>query len=168
MITCNNKRILAFILVITLAAALLTGCDSPAPQDGNGNGTEPNTEAVKGETVETDHFTMTVATGYNKMDINGGIQAYQGSNAIEVWVRPSTQNAEKEAEKFAADYNGTTPTQAELFGLTFYTTTFTASGSYQTKYVAVSDGNRIEIGITGPDHENNKELQGMLNSISFK
>lgn len=168
MITCNNKRIIAFILVIALAAALLTGCGGSAPQGGSGNGTEPKTEAVKGETVETDHFTVTVATGYNKMDISSGIQAYQGSNAIEVWVRPSTQDAEKEAAKFAADYDGTDPEQVELFGLTFYTTTFTASGYDQTKYVAVSDGNRIEIGITGADHENNKELQGMLNSISFK
>lgn len=168
MITCTNKRIIAFILVIALAAALMTGCGSSAPQSASGNGTEPKTEAIKGETVETDHFTMTVATGYNKMDISGGIQAYQGSNAIEVWVRPSTQNAEEEAGKFAADYDGTDPEQVELFGLTFYTTTFTASGYDQTKYVAISDGNRIEIGITGADHENNKELQGMLNSISFK
>ena len=168
MITCNNKRIMAFILVIVLIAVLMTGCSSSVPQGGSGNSTEPKTEVVKGETVETEHFTMTVATGYNKMDISGGIQAYQGSNAIEVWVRPSTQDAEKEAEKFAADYDGTGPEQLELFGLTFYTTTFTASGSYQTKYVAVSDGNRIEIGITGADHENNKELQGMLNSINFK
>ena len=168
MFFCNMKRIVGLALVISLAAALLAGCGSPVPQGGSGNGTEPKTEAVKGETVETEHFTMTVATGYNKMDISGGIQAYQGSNAIEVWVRPSTQDAEKEAEKFAAGYDGTAPKQVELFGLTFYTTTFTASGSYQTKYVAVSDGNRIEIGITGADHENNKELQGMLNSINFK
>lgn len=168
MITCNNKRIIAFILFIALAAALMTGCGSSAPQGGSGNGTEPKTETIKGEPMETDHFTMTVATGYNKMDISGGIQAYQGSNAIEVWVRPSTQDSQKEAEKFAADYDGTDPEQVELFGLTFYTTTYTYSGSYQTKYIAVSDGNRIEIGITGADHENNKELQGMLGSISFK
>lgn len=168
MFLCNMKRIVGLALVIALGAALLAGCGSPATQGESGNGKEPKTEAVKGEAVETEHFTMTVATGYNKMDISGGIQAYQGSNAIEVWVRPSTQDAEKEAEKFAADYDGTGPEQLELFGLTFYTTTFTASGSYQTKYVAVSDGNRIEIGITGADHENNKELQGMLNSINFK
>ena len=94
MITCNNKRIMAFILVIVLIAVLMTGCSSSVPQGGSGNSTEPKTEVVKGETVETEHFTMTVATGYNKMDISGGIQAYQGSNAIEVWVRPSTQNKE--------------------------------------------------------------------------
>lgn len=168
MFICSVKRILGLAMAVSLAAALLTGCGGSAPQGGSGNGTEPKTEAIKGETMETDHFTMTVATGYNKMDISGGIQAYQGSNAIEVWVRPSTQNAEEEAGKFAADYDGTAPEQVELFGLTFYTTTFTASGYDQTKYVAVSDGNRIEIGITGADHENNKELQGMLNSISFK
>lgn len=164
----GTKRIVGLALVIALAAVLLAGCGSPAPQGGSGNGTEPKTEAVKGVAVETERFTMTVATGYNKMDIDGGIQAYQGSNAIEVWVRPSTQDAEEEAGKFAADYDGTTPEQLELFGLIFYKTMYTYSGSEQTKYIAVSDGNRIEIGITGADHENNKELQGMLNSISLK
>jgi hypothetical protein len=111
---------------------------------------------------------MIVATGYNKMNISGGIQAYQGSNAIEVWVRPSTQDAKAVAEKFAADYGGTSPEQVELAGRSFYATSFTASGYEQTKYIAISDGNRIEIGLTGSGHKDNKDLQGMLNSIKLK
>ncbi|MGI6499181.1 MAG: hypothetical protein ACOX0U_10785 [Oscillospiraceae bacterium] len=73
----------------------------------------------------------------------------------------------KRAFALAADYDGTTPEEMELSGLTFYITAYTYSGSCQTKYIAATDGKKLEIGIAGADHKNNKELQGMLNSIRF-
>ena len=160
-------QIFIFIMVTIIAAAFIGGCDSGQKSDVDSDQNGKN-EKISGEDFVADHFTMTVVKGYNKMDISGGVQAYQGTNVIEVWVRPSTQDALEEAKKFADQYSGTSPEEVELFGSDFYVTTFTAAGTSQTKYIAVDNGNRIEIGIAGEDHANNADLQGMLNSIRFK
>ena len=106
------------------------------------------------------------------MDIQGGLQAYKGtSNAVKVTVRGSGMNddaAQQAIEKFKADYDGTDVMELDAFGMTFYSTTFTFSGMYQTKLSAMKDGEQYTITLAGADHLENDAMTGMMESITFK
>lgn len=127
---------------------------------------------VDGERYETDTVSMVIADGWDVMDIPGGFQAYKGNaKAIEVKVQGSglsDDDAMESAEIVSNDYDGTMIMESDFLGLTFYHTYFEYSGTEQSKMFAVKDGVEIEIGIVGPDHEEDEEIVGMLYTIIFK
>ncbi len=170
------------LIIIGLAAILLvTGCggtdDAAEPETAD----DPSDEAVEapvadapeidGERYETDTVSMVIADGWDVMDIQGGLQAYKGNSAVEVWVRGSglsDDDARKAMEVMAEDYDGTGIVELESMGLTFYHTYFEYLGTEQSKMSAVKDGARVEIGVTGPDHEEDEDIIGMLDSLIIK
>ena len=166
------------IVVVMIAAMLLVaGCGSKdaTPAGDSGSGDSPGAAAVptiSGERFETETVSMIVADGWDVMDINGGLQAYKGiSKAVEVWVRGSglaDDAGKKSMENFANNYGGTAVEEMEMFGLTFFSTTFEFSGMKQTKYGSVKDGQQIEITLAGEDHLEDEEIMGMFYSIEIK
>ena len=180
-----NYVMLVFILVAMLMVACCGGSGEEAPaatdtggetgeETGEEAADEPAAEApaIEGTLHETERVSMIVADGWEVMDIQGGLQAYKGmSSAVEVTVRGSGMNddaARTSIEKFKADYDGTDVMELEAHGMTFYTTTFTFSGMFQTKMSAMKDGEQYTITMAGEDHLENDVFTGMVNSIEFK
>ncbi|MEN1761165.1 MULTISPECIES: hypothetical protein [Anoxynatronum] len=142
--------------------------------DVDGPGSELFGPPIEGERYETEKVSMVIPDGWNVMDISGGLQAYQGNNAVEVWVRGSglsDGDAEKAMEGLAADYDGSPVETFEHWGLTFYSTVFEMYGSQQFKMSAVKDGERIEIGLamhSSADEATEDLMFGMLDTIELK
>ena len=179
----NKEGWKVFLMVVGLAAMLLiAGCggsdDAAAPEEATvaadeAVADEPVADApeVDGDRHETDTVSMVIADGWDVMDIPGGLQAYKGNvAAIEVKVQLSDQTDEDamaSAERMAENYDGTMIMEVDFLGLTFYHTYFEYSGTEQSKMFAVKDGEMVEIGVTGPDHEDDEEIAGMLYTIQF-
>ena len=179
----NKKSWVVFLVIIGMATMfLVAGCggtdDAAAPDAAGDTAADEAADApaadapqVEGERHETDAVSMIIADGWDVMDISGGLQAYKGNvAAIEVKVQGSGQSdddAKARAEQVAESYDGTMITEVDLLGLTFYHTYFEWSGTEQSKLFAVKDGAVVEIGVTGPDHEDDEEIAGMLYSIIF-
>ncbi len=174
----NWKVLLVVIGIATML--LITGCggsDDAAAPEAAADATDEGTDApaadvpeVDGERHETDTVSMVIADGWDVMDISGGLQAYKGNaKAIEVKVHENTDgDAKASAETVAERYDGTMIMEVDLLGLTFYHTYFEHNGTEQSKMFAVKDGAEIEIGVVGPDHEDDEEIAGMLFTIIFK
>lgn len=155
-----------FQYALCMAILLMTACES-APK----NNSESQDIDLKGDLYEAEHFNITIAKGFNVMDIQGGVQAARGNNVIEVWVRGhnlSESTAEKQAQSMATRYDGTDPQVVQMLGLNFYCTSFEAFNNPQTICMAIKDGKQIQIGITGKGHVDNATLQGMKKSIVLK
>ncbi len=175
----KEKKWIGFLTIIALAALFfVAGCggddgaaEEPAGAESPSEAPASSIPPVEGERYETDTVSMIVADGWDVMDIDGGLQAYKGSEAVEVWVRGSglsESDAESAMTRMMEQYDGTDVATLDAFGLTFYTTFYNFSGMEQTRLSAVKDGTRIEIGLTGPDHTNNDIIMGMLDSIVIK
>jgi hypothetical protein len=174
-----KKRMITGFLIV-LCILLLTGCVLQI--DGDGDVSLPQvsalTEAVEdiaasleGEQIEKDGFSMTAPKGWNQMDIQGGVQLYKGSDVFQISV--DGYNVSEEEDKALLQglvdrYDGTEITTVEMLGMTFYTSSFTASGVEQTFYSAVRDGEQIHIQLGGNNHSSNAELQAMLRSVQLK
>ncbi len=175
MFNSKNGSWKVFVALLGVIALLfVAGCggsdDGAAPEEA-GEAPEapaPAAPAIDGERHETETVSMIIADGWDVMDISGGLQAYKGNSAVEVWVRGSglsDDDARAAMESMADSYDGTDVVELENLGLTFYSTTFEFGGSEQTKMSAVKDGARIEIGVTGPGYQDDPEIIGMLDSI---
>lgn len=164
------------IVVMIVIMFLVTGCGSkevaPAGDPAAGESPGAAVPTISGDRFETETVSMIIADGWDVMDINGGLQAYKGiSKAVEVWVRGTglaDDAGKKSMENFANNYDGTAVEEVEIFGLTFYSTTFEFSGMKQTKYGSVKDGQQIEITLAGEDHLEDEEIMGMFYSIELK
>ncbi len=166
------------VIVVVMIAAMMfvAGCGSkdaaPAGDSDSGDSPGATVPTISGERFETETVSMIVADGWDVMDINGGLQAYKGiSKAVEVWVRGSglaDDAGKKSMENFANNYDGTAVEEVEMFGLTFFSTTFEFSGMKQTKYGSIKNGQQIEITLAGEDHLEDEEIMGMFYSIEFK
>ncbi len=158
----NRYNALCMILMLLT----WTSCDSAQKNNSDSGSVE-----IKGDLYEAEHFTMTIASGFNTMDIQGGVQASRGNDVVEVWVRGhnlSEDTAEKQAQSMANRYDGTNPQTVQMLGLKFYCTSFEVFNLQQTICIAIKDGKQIQVGITGRGHTENATLQGMRNSIAFK
>lgn len=160
------------VFLILLLCLTIISCDKDKETEEKGNTNEVKEETtIKGETYEAEDFTMTIAEGFSKMDIDGGVQAYKGNDVIEVWVRGfnnTEADAKNGAENLAKTHDGTEVEKIQKFGIDFYVTTFESFGNLQTVYVGLKNGKKIQIGIMGKDYQEDELLQGMFNSISFK
>ncbi len=178
----NRESWKLLLVIVGLAAMLLVaGCggsdDAAAPEaaaDTAGEAADApaaDVPQVDGERHETDTVSMVIADGWNVMDISGGLQAYKSNAAIEVQVQGSghsDDDARARAEQVIDSYDGTMIMELDLLGLTFYHTYYEWSGTEQSKMFAVKDGAVVVIGVTGPDHEDDEEIAGMIYSIIFK
>jgi len=166
-----KKKWLMVLMILFLCFSFVS-CDEDREAEGNNTAEVPEQETtIKGEQYETDDFSMIIADGFSKLEIDGGVQAYKSNDVIEIWLRGfnNTENdAKSGAENLSKTHKGTEVQKTNLFGLDFYQTTFEAFGNPQTVYVGIKDGKKVQIGVAGKGHENNEILQGMFKSISFK
>jgi hypothetical protein len=172
----KNSWLAVILVVMTVLVLFTAGCGSkeaaPSGDPDAGDSPEAAVPTISGDRFETETVSMIVADGWDVMDINGGLQAYKGiSKAVEVWVRGTglaDDAGKKSMENFANNYDGTAVEEVEMFGLTFYSTTFEFSGMKQTKYGSVKEGQQIEITLAGEDHLEDEEIMGMFYSIELK
>jgi len=166
-----KKKGLLILFILFLCFSFVSCEEDKETEKTNTSKETEQVATIKGETYEAEDFTMTIADGFSKMDIDGGVQAYKGNDVIEVWVRGynnTESDAEKGAENLSKNNDGTEVKKTQKFGLIFYYTTFEAFGNPQTVYVGLINGKKIQIGIMGKDYQNNELLQGMFDSITFK
>lgn len=126
---------------------------------------------TKGKYFETEFFTVFIADGYTEMPIHGGVQAYKGNNFIEMHVRGLNQteaDIEASINILAKNYEGSAPEKVEMFGLSFLHSSILAQGTPQDVYLAVKDGKKISITLSGKDHDKDEELKVMFDSIKLK
>ncbi len=160
------KTICQNAIVMFLTLLMVNACDSS-----NRNLSGKQLEDYQGNLHETEYFNITIAEGFNTLEIQGGVQASRGRDAMEVWVRGHNLNestAENQAKTLARNYYGSEPEVVQMLDLTFYCTSFEAYNLPQTICTAIKEGMQVQVGITGKNHAENAKLQGMVKSISMK
>jgi hypothetical protein len=188
-----KKWSLAVVVVVVIACMVsIAGCGSAKIESasttasGGSDAKETKAEAgetaaaaeetkaasnIKGETYDTEKFSILAPEGWEKMDIPGGVQLYKGNDIMQVTVSGSNvTEAEDKAllEGMSKQYNGTALEEVAMFGVKFFKTSFTANGSDQTMYSGVRNGEQVKIQMAGKDHQTNEAIIAMLESISLK
>jgi hypothetical protein len=175
---------IAIVIVAIVCMVFMAGCGGSktesASTTASGGGEVKETSAaeetkaasnVKGETYDTEKFSILAPEGWEKMDIPGGVQLYKGNDIMQVSVSGSNvTEAEDKAllEDMSKQYNGTALEEVIMFGVKFFKTSYTANGSDQTMYSGVRNGEQVKIQMAGKDHQNNEAIIAMLESISLK
>ena len=130
-------------------------------------------DPLEGGTVyETEKFSVTGAPGWDKMDIDGGIQLYKSDALLQICVRGyglAEQDNIMIIESMLEMADESSPiTQKSMLGIDFDTATFTAFGMEQTIYATIIDGEQLSIQLGGKDHATDETMQAMLGSIKLK
>lgn len=158
------KKFFAIALMIFCSVILLQGCGkSKTSSDAN--------KLTEGKYFNTEFFTMFIADGYTEMAVNGGVQAYKDNNFIEIHVRGLNQteaDIEASINILAKNYEGSAPEKIEMFGQVFHHSYILAQGTPQDVYLAVKEGKKISITLSGKDHDKDEDLKLMFESIKLK
>ena len=171
-----KRRVILFALSCIIAFAL-GACGDSRSQEQTAVPSVPADEGmpkpmVEGEKFENDKFSITIANGWESMDIEGGVQIYKMSGeAVQVYFRGynmSESEAESQSKGHAEQYGGTTPQEVEKWGKKFWTTTYTAMDLEQLSYLRIEDGVLISVSAAAKEIESNTDIIGMLESITFK
>jgi hypothetical protein len=139
---------------------------------------------VKGETYETEKFSILVPEGWEAKDLptEGGVQVVitKNKDAMQLSVGGEPPNytedipdaatfCKKQIEYMAKSLNGTAPEEITMFGIKFFKTTYTLDGTDQTIFYGdKSGGDIVMMVMAGKDHQNNVEIKAILESIKFK
>ena len=105
-----KKNWLQVLLIIVLCLSFV-GCDKEKEAEDNNTTKVPEqVTTIKGDRFETDDFSMIIADGFSKFEIDGGVQAYKSNDVIEIWLRGfnNTENdAKSGAENLSKTHKGT-------------------------------------------------------------
>ena len=71
-------------------------------------------------------------------------------------------------ENIIEQQNGTAIGEVKMFDVTFFKTSFTTNGMYQTSFAGDKNGEVVNIIMGGKDHQNTVEIKAMQESIKFK
>ncbi len=159
---------IALMAVLFLTAGFLS-CGQNKEKSSAGDAT-----TVPGKVQESADFKILVPEGWTFTDFkNGAIQTYNKMGTYMVEVKKAGYNmTEKDVEStlqsLANQYKGTPLEKVEMLGLKFYKTTYTFGSTRQTMYTALRKGEKISIGLMGPDHEKDKTIQAVFRSITLK
>lgn len=174
----TKKILLLTLTTLVLIVMPLAGCGGSASSESAGQADSAETtaaaaEEVKGEMIENDKFSMIVADGWEQMELSGaaGFQVYKGNDVIQVKVSGMNVTEEEDKtllENMKEQYGGTDLEEVSMLGMKFYKTSFTASGVDQTIYSGVRNGEQVSIQMAGKDHQNNKDIKAMFESIKLK
>ena len=177
------KKYIIYTVVAVSLLLMLFGCagnpdgKTSAPDAGEAAsdvGEQPaETEApAVGEVHETDRFSITVPEGWEVMEIVGGLQIYKMSGeAVRVYIsgeNMSETEPQTQAESLAGQYSGTEPQEVEMWGESWWTTTYTAMDMEQLTYMRIEDGQMVSVAAAAKDIGGDSDIQAMLASISFK
>jgi len=177
------KKYSTFIIIVLSLLIVLSGCaGNPAGQtettktettpSGSAASSAAAAGSIEGELYESDKFSITVAKGWEVMDIDGGVQIYKMSGeAVQIYFRGSNMSETEpktQAESQAKQYDGTTPQEVERWGKSWWTTTYAAMDMEQLKYLRIEAGQLVSVSAAAKDIAGNSDITGMLDSITFK
>ena len=187
-----NRRIVT--VTITAAAmfvltSLVTGCDEAAfiVERGQERG-QPSTAAttaatqpsapLQGEKFENDNFSIMVPKGWRKVEDRTTVSIIDDEVALDtiaIMVAGSRTApykpdwAKKRMDDSVKAYNASTPGEVSAFGKTWWKTTYTFSQTYTSLYSRVTaDGFLVEVTLMGNNHESNKKLKAVQDTLVFK
>lgn len=126
---------------------------------------------TQGKYFETEYFTMFISDTYTGLPVNSGIQAFKGDKFIEMHVRGNNQteaDIEASINILSKNYEGTTPEKLDIFGISFLHCSIVAQGIPQDVYLAVKNGKKISITLSGQEHDKDEDLKIMFGSIKLK
>ena len=154
-----------WLLICTLfVCAFICGCAATM-------GTVQRDPLEGGTVYETKRFSITGAPGWDKMDIDGGIQLYKSDALLQICVRgyglAEQDNIMIIESMLEMVDEASDITQVNMLGFDFYTATYTAFGMEQTIYAAILDGEQLSIQLGGKDHGTDEIMQAMLGSIEL-
>lgn len=162
------KKSLVIAIVFIFIMALLVSCGDSAetPKDNGGAASD-----VKGETINTEKFSVLKIDGWEYMEVDGGFQIYKASGEI-LQIQILGNNVTEEDDKalleaFANNYSGTALIQVDLLGLKFWMTSADVSGVKQSYYSTVKNGEQVKIQATGLTYDENSDIKAMVDSIVF-
>ena len=154
-----------------LITALLCMCVAELGAFGAGAGAQAEQPAAPaGDVIDAGKFTVEAPKGWERLDIDGGVQLYKGSLIFQMKVSGQNVTPEEDLallQSLADQYDGEVE-ETELLGLAFYRLYYTAAGDDQVYYSAVKDGEQIHIQLGGSDFADSAELAAMLSSVQLK
>lgn len=184
----KTTRFLALFLVLALCF-ILAGCSqaSSTPPSATTPVKPPTTtpatttpaaapakSSIEGATYSVPSFSLVVPKGWEQMKTDKGtdvgVQIYKGMDIVQVGVaglNMSNTEAQKQTERTAKQYKGTTPEKVQMFGREFWKTTYTAASTYQTSYLSMKDGKMISVKLAGKDHDKNETIKAILGTLKF-
>ncbi len=149
---------------------MLVGCGD-SNSGGSSNGDSASKQELKGARVDTESFSIIVPDNWTSIDISNGIQMYKPSNeTIKVTLNEARGNenlAKKKIDVDAERYEGTSPQEIEMLGLTFWVTSFEYAGIEQNFHYTVKDDSLIFIETVKGDYSS-PEFAAIIESIEFK
>ena len=155
------KKFIVLLLVLALLTVSFAACtggkeDKPTKP---GETQAPTTVAVEGELFDDANFTIVVPTGWEYMEVDGGIQIYKMSGeVIEVHYRGFNQGAThaKLQVESAAKRDDAEVKEVEFLGKTFWYTAYMLNGKPQVFYALIEDAIR-----------NGEEKSGVMLSLKY-
>ena len=131
---------------------------------------------VNGKTYETDKFSILLPDGWETTDMEPGVLIKPSNEEDRFIIVQVTRNNVTEAEIKAEveELIKTKPdfapiTEVTMLGIKFFKISGIAeNSSEQTAYAGVRNGEKVAIVMGGKDHQNDKTLKAMLESIKFK
>lgn len=180
-----NRRIVT-VTITTAAmfvlASLITGCeiikefakDTGQPSTA---ATQPSTP-LQGEKFENNNFSIMIPKGWRKVEDRRTISIVDDEVALDsiaIMVDgPGTTPykpdwAKKRMDDSVKAYNASTPKEVSAFGKTWWNTTYTVFNTYTSLYSRVTaDGALVEVTLSGNNHESNKKLKAVQDTLVFK
>jgi|WetSurMetagenome_2_1015567.scaffolds.fasta_scaffold118499_2 hypothetical protein len=128
---------------------------------------------IKGTIKETADFRLLIPKKWEFVDFsNGCLQTYNSFGSYVVSLKKEGINmTEKDVEVvfagFVQTYKGSGPDPVEFKGLKGFKSIYDFSGMHQSMYVAYYKGQRIEITLSGVDHETNEIIQAVFDSVEI-
>lgn len=164
------KKILLLTVAVFLLFAALASCGEKAEEAGSGETTAA--ALPEGTLYENDRFSVTVAKGWEYMDIDGGVQIYKMSGeVVQIYIRGSNMadtEPKSQIESQSQQYGGTAPQEVDKWGKSWWTTSYTAMEMEQLKYLRIEGGQLVSVAAAAKDVEADADIMGMLESVAFK
>jgi hypothetical protein len=163
-----------FLCLCLLLAACGTGAPEGAASAASKAPEEIKVSAIQTAdpalVVETDDFSLTMAQGWTKMDIPGGVQIYKGNDLLEIslyGINMTEDDDKASMENFIKQYNGTPIETVEMWGLQFKKTACAYNGLNQTLMTCIVGGKQFKVQ-TGTKSAENADTTAMINSVKLK
>ena len=185
-----NRRIVT-VTITTAAmfvlALLITGCDfiqEFAKDAGQSSpaATQPSAP-LQGEKFENENFSIMIPKGWRKMENPIMIRIIDdevSGDTIQVTFLGRGEHNQNDGtngkgivDGYVKAYKASTPEVVNAFGKTWWKTTFVADDpgntGYSSRYVRVTaDGALVEVTLSGNNHESNKKLKAVQDTLVFK
>jgi hypothetical protein len=133
---------------------------------------EEPASAPLGGAADYPAFCVTVADGFETMDMIGGVQIYKQTGEmlqIQVDGEGMTQGDDIPIlQSVNENYNGSGVREEELLGIDFHAISYTVSGVSQCMYTAVLGGKLVRIQATGESYDALPDIKKMVESVTFK